>query len=131
NGFVGEFLSLLGAFKSPILNSYWYSVLGATGVIFAAVYLLTMFQRVVFGPLTNPANHSLKDIKKREWAYLIPIVVLMVWIGVYPKFFLNYSESSVKNVVSRVYQNKFPAQINIQVPIAPNFSINKKVGLAK
>lgn len=116
NGFVGEFLSLLGAFKSPILNSYWFTIFGATGVIFAAVYLLTMFQKVVFGPLTNPANHSLKDINKREWAYLVPIVILMVWIGVYPKFFLNYSESSVKKVVDKVYEHKFPTQTKIFIP---------------
>lgn len=114
NGFVGEFLCLLGAFKSPILNSYWFTIFAATGVIFAAVYLLTMFQKVVFGPLTNPANHSLKDINKREWAYLVPIVLLMVWIGVYPKFFLNYSEQTVKKVVEQVYKYKFPTQTKIE-----------------
>ncbi len=113
NGFVGEFLSLLGAFKSPVLNSYWFSILGATGVIFAAVYLLTMFQKVVFGPLTNVANHTLKDINKREWAYLVPIVILMVWIGVYPKFFLNYSEITVKKIVEKVYLQKFPTQTKL------------------
>ncbi|MCX7909444.1 MAG: NADH-quinone oxidoreductase subunit M [Ignavibacteria bacterium] len=112
NGFVGEFLSLLGAFKSPILNSYTYAILGATGVIFAAVYLLTMFQKVAFGPLTNPLNHTLKDLSKREWSYLVPIVILMLWIGVYPKFFLNYSEASVKKVVEKVHQYKFPAKAN-------------------
>lgn len=126
NGFVGEFLSLLGAFKSPVLNSYWYTIIGATGVIFAAVYLLTMFQKVVFGPLTNPANHTLKDINRREWAYLVPIVIMMVWIGVYPKFFLNYSEPTVKNVVNRVYQQKFPTQTNIDV-----LKISTKIGEKK
>ena len=103
NGFVGEFLCLLGAFKSPVLNSYLFTIFGATGVIFAAVYLLTMFQKVVFGPITNPHNHSLKDLNKREWAYLVPIVIFIVWIGVYPKFFLNYSEKTVKSVVSKVH----------------------------
>jgi len=103
NGFVGEFLCLLGAFKSPVLNSYLFSIFAATGVIFAAVYLLTMFQKVVFGPITNPNNHSLKDLNFREWAYLVPIVIFIVWIGVYPKFFLNYSEKTVKSVVSKVH----------------------------
>jgi NADH-quinone oxidoreductase subunit M len=103
NGFVGEFLCLLGAFKSPVLNSYLFTIFGAMGVIFAAVYLLTMFQKVVFGPITNPHNHSLKDLNKREWAYLVPIVIFIVWIGVYPKFFLNYSEKTVKSVVSKVH----------------------------
>ncbi|MGQ9819157.1 MAG: complex I subunit 4 family protein [Candidatus Kapaibacteriales bacterium] len=106
NGFVGEFLSLLGAFKSPILNSYLYTIFGATGVVFAAVYLLTMFQNVVFGPITNPKNHSLKDINKREWAYLAPIIIFIVWIGVYPRFFLNFSEKSAQQVVSKVVEMK-------------------------
>lgn len=106
NGFVGEFLSLLGAFKSPVLNSYLYTIFGATGVIFAAVYLLTMFQKVMFGPISNPRNHSLKDINKREWAYLVPVVVFIIWIGVYPKFFLNFSEKSARQVVTKVLEMK-------------------------
>lgn len=106
NNFVGEFLSLLGAFKSPVLNSYLYTIFGATGVIFAAVYLLTMFQKVMFGPITNPQNLSLKDINKREWAYLVPIVVFIIWIGVYPKFFLNFSEKSARQVVTTVLEMK-------------------------
>ncbi len=68
NGFVGEYLTLIGAFKSPILNSYWYTIIGTTGVIFAAVYLLWMFQRVMFGTNDNPKNYNLKDMNKREWA---------------------------------------------------------------
>lgn len=126
NGFVGEFLSLLGAFKSPILNSYWFTVFAATGVIFAAVYLLTMFQKVVFGPITNPANHNLKDINKREWFYLVPIVLLMFWIGIYPKFFLNYSEASVQKVVQKVYNYKFPNQTQFD---SNNYMYHKRIKL--
>ncbi len=107
NGFVGEFLSLLGAFKSPILNSYLYTVFAATGVIFAAVYLLIMFQKVMFGAITNSHNHNLKDLTKREWVYLIPIVIFIVWIGVYPNFFLKYSEQTSRQVVNRIYEYKF------------------------
>jgi len=125
NGFVGEFLSLLGAFKSPILNSYWFTIVGATGVIFAAVYLLTMFQKVVFGPITNPSNHLLKDINRREWAYLVPIVLVIVWIGVYPKFFLNYSEASVKKVVEKVYLRKFPTKATIDFHSIPNLKSSR------
>ncbi|MCX7879763.1 MAG: NADH-quinone oxidoreductase subunit M [Ignavibacteria bacterium] len=106
NGFVGEFLTLLGAFKSPILNSWLYTIFAATGVIFAAVYLLTMFQKVVFGPITNPVNKNLKDINFREWSYLVPIVIFIVWIGVYPKFFLNYSEKTVKSIINKTYELK-------------------------
>lgn len=107
NGFVGEFLTLLGASKSPILNSYLYTIFGATGVIFAAVYLLTMFQKVMFGPLANPKNFSLKDLTRREWAYLLPIVIFIVWIGVYPKFFLNFSEKASREIVTKILEVKF------------------------
>lgn len=106
NGFIGEFLTLYGAFKSPILNSYLYTIFGATGIIFAAVYLLTMFQKVMFGPITNPHNHSLKDLTRREWVYLVPIVIVIVWIGIYPKFFLNYSEQSARQVVTKIIEIK-------------------------
>ena len=66
NGFVGEFLILLGSFKSPVLNSWWFTVFAASGVIFAAVYLLWMYQRVVFGEVKNPKLNSLTDMNFRE-----------------------------------------------------------------
>ena len=66
NGFVGEFLILLGSFKSQFLGSHLYTVFAATGVILSAVYMLWMFQRVVFGKLSNPSNQSLLDLSKRE-----------------------------------------------------------------
>jgi len=107
NGFIGEFLTLLGAFKSPFLNSYAFSIIGASGVIFAAVYLLWMFQRVMFGENTNPQNHHLKDINKREWALLVPLVIFIVWIGVYPSTFMKISENSTKALVNKLYDKKF------------------------
>ncbi len=117
NGFVGEFLSLLGAFKSPILNSQLYTIFAATGVIFAAVYLLLMFQKVMFGQIVHSQNYNLKDINKREWAYLVPIVIVIVWIGVYPNFFLRYSESSMKKISSHVYEKKFGKTAQFEVKI--------------
>ena len=69
NGFVGEFLILLGSFKSPVLGSWWFTVFAASGVIFAAVYLLWMYQRVAFGEVTNPKMNSLTDMNKREILY--------------------------------------------------------------
>lgn len=102
NGFVGEYMTLLGAFKSTVLNSWVYAILGATGVIFAAAYLLWMFQRVMFGPITNSANQGLSDINKREWATLIPIVVFIVWIGVHPNTFLKVSEFSTQKLVNKI-----------------------------
>ncbi len=107
NGFVGEFLTLLGAFKSPFLNSWVFTIIGASGVIFAAVYLLWMFQRVMFGVNSNPHNHNLKDLSKREWATLIPIVIFIVWIGVAPSGFLKVSENSSRALVNKLHKVKF------------------------
>ncbi len=109
NGFVGEFLTLLGAFNSPFLHSHAYTIVAATGVIFAAVYLLWMFQRVMFGANENPANHNLSDLTKRETWMLVPIVVFIVWIGVYPNTFLHVSENSTRALVNKMYTIKFGA----------------------
>ncbi|MCJ7664282.1 MAG: hypothetical protein MUO24_08580, partial [Desulfobacterales bacterium] len=93
NGFVGEFLILLGTFKAnPV-----YGVLGATGVILAAAYMLWMFQRVMFGAITHEENRGLKDLNLREIVTLIPIIVLIIWMGVFPTFFFKKMELSVQN----------------------------------
>ena len=107
NGFVGEFLTLIGAFTSPFYGNITYALLGATGVIFAAVYLLWMWQRVMFGTNDNPANHNLKDISKREWAMFLPIVVFIVWIGIYSKTFTSFSENSTRALVNKLEFIKF------------------------
>jgi NADH-quinone oxidoreductase subunit M len=107
NGFVGEYLTLLGAFTSPFLNSWAYTIVAATGVIFAACYLLWMFQRVMFGTITNPENNKLSDLNRREWVTLIPAVIFIVWIGVYPKSFMGYSEQSTKTLVNKLFIQKF------------------------
>ena len=99
NGFVGEFLILLGSFKSAFLGSHVYTIVAATGVIFAAVYMLWMFQRVMFGQLLNTANQSLLDLSKREIGVLLPIVIFIVWIGVYPAPFLKTSAASTAQIV--------------------------------
>ncbi|HKB87506.1 MAG TPA: NADH-quinone oxidoreductase subunit M [Ignavibacteriaceae bacterium] len=103
NGFVGEFLILLGSFKSPVLGSWWYTIFAASGVIFAAVYLLWMYQRVAFGKVTNPGMNSLTDMNKREMLVLIPIFIFIVWIGIYPSTFLNVSEKSTAKVIEQVH----------------------------
>jgi NADH-quinone oxidoreductase subunit M len=102
NGFVGEFLILLGTFKSKYLGSHWFAILATTGVILAAVYLLWSYQRVFFGKLENAANQKLKDLSVREWAVLVPVVVFIVWIGVYPHTFLQKSELASKQVVEQI-----------------------------
>jgi NADH-quinone oxidoreductase subunit M len=102
NGFVGEFLILLGAFK------VWqvYAVIAASGVIFAAVYMLWMFQRVMFGQVTNPKNKILADLSSREVLVLVPILIFVVWIGVYPNTFLKPMEPAVEKFIGQVEQKR-------------------------
>ncbi|HCV43601.1 MAG TPA: NADH-quinone oxidoreductase subunit M [Bacteroidetes bacterium] len=102
NGFVGEFLILLGAFKSQYLANYLYAILAATGVIFAAVYLLWSYQRVFFGKLENPENQKLIDLSKREIAVLVPVIVFIVWIGFYPSTFLNKSAATSRQLIHQI-----------------------------
>lgn len=122
NGFVGEYLTLLGAFRSPFLNSYAYTIIAATGVIFAACYLLWMFQRVMFGTINNPANQHLKDMKGKEWFTAIPIIILIVWLGIYPKTFLGVSENSTRKLVNKLEMLKFGKQPYI-LPVIEKDSI--------
>jgi len=103
NGFVGEFLILLGSFKSGVLNSWWFTIFAATGVIFAAVYLLWMYQRVIFGELKNSKLEKLYDMNSREILVMIPIFVFIVWIGIYPSTFLNLSEKASKKIIYQVF----------------------------
>ena len=98
NGFVGEFLILVGTF----LSSKTFAVLAATGVILAAVYMLWMFQRVMFGKLDKQENQRLVDLSGREIAVLVPIVVFIVWIGVYPNSFLKKTEPTVNHLIEYV-----------------------------
>lgn len=108
NGFVGEFLILLGSFKSQVLNSWWYVVFAATGVIFAAVYLLWMYQRVVFGEVKNPKlSNELSDMNTRELFIMLPILLFIVWIGIYPTTFLKLTESSAQTILQNVSSYTF------------------------
>jgi NADH-quinone oxidoreductase subunit M len=98
NGFVGEFLILQGTFT----NYRIFAILGASGVIFAAVYMLRMFQRVMYGEVTNPKNAVLEDLSRREWAVLLPVLLLIFWIGLYPTPFLRTTEASVNALMTQV-----------------------------
>ena len=98
NGFVGEFLILLGTFRA---NPVW-AAFAATGVILSAVYMLWMFQRVMFGEVKNPADSSLPDLNFREKAILVPLVVFVFWIGIYPNSFLKNMEGSLENLLNQV-----------------------------
>ena len=107
NGFVGEFLVLLGTFKSNVL----LAVVATTGVILSACYMLWMFQRVMFNKITNPENRKLKDINKRELALLLPITILIFWIGIYPKPILSRMDVSVNHLLTQV-DEKYKTTLN-------------------
>ena len=103
NGFIGEFLILLGSFKSQVLDSWWFTIFAASGVIFAAVYLLWMYERVVFGVVKNDKlNTELTDLNTREFIVLIPLLIFIVWIGIYPNTFLGLTENSVNHILQAV-----------------------------
>jgi NADH-quinone oxidoreductase subunit M len=99
NGFVGEFLALVGAFESGLR---WYAVVATTGVILAAVYMLWMFQRVMFGEITNPKNAELQDLNAREIVLMIPLLVFVFWIGIYPNTFFSKMSPALENLIIQV-----------------------------
>lgn len=111
NGFIGEFLVLLGAFKV----SYVWALLAATGIVIGAAYALWLYQRVMFGKLENPENMHLSDLTIREQWTLIPLVILMFWIGLYPKPFLDTMHASVNHIVERVNPGYTPALESFKV----------------
>jgi len=99
-GFVGEYLSLLGFFRvSPILT-----LLAGTSIIIGAVYMLTLYKRTFFGPVTNKANEVLSDLNGKELSALIPLVAIVIWLGVYPKPVLEPIDNSVKALVSFMHE---------------------------
>jgi NADH-quinone oxidoreductase subunit M len=106
NGFVGEFLVLFGSYKVNL----WYAIVGTTGIIWGAVYMLWMFQRVMFGPLENPENKQLKDLNAREIAILVPIILVMFWIGIYSNSFLRKLDVAVDQSLLRVQQQQQVAE---------------------
>ena len=98
NGFIGEFLVLLGAFKTSVP---WAAV-AATGVILSACYMLWMYQRVVFGPITHEENRRLSDLTGRERLIFAPLLVLIFWMGVAPQPFLDRMQPSLDRVLAIV-----------------------------
>ncbi|MGD8426612.1 MAG: NADH-quinone oxidoreductase subunit M [Balneolaceae bacterium] len=99
NGFIGEFLILNGSFSSQIIPHNVFTVFAAMGVILAAGYMLWMYQRVMFGPLKHEKNEKLVDLNIREIGLLIPLVIFMVWIGIRPVDFTQYSEVQVQELL--------------------------------
>ncbi len=98
NGFVGEFLILVGAFRWD----WRFAAIAATGVILSAVYMLWMFQRVNYGTVTNPKNERLADLSPREWAVIGPTVAMAIFMGVAPSIFLDPMKPALDRVIARM-----------------------------
>jgi NADH-quinone oxidoreductase subunit M len=122
NGFVGEFMVLMGGFDSAVVSGWW-AVLAASGVIVAAVYLLWMFRRVMFGPLDNDENKKLIDLDRREVLVMVPLVILMFWMGFNSGPFINKIDQSSKVILNQVNPSyapisAAPSPLNADAPLA-------------
>jgi NADH-quinone oxidoreductase subunit M len=120
SGFVGEFLVLMGAFQS----NTWAALFATTGLILGAPYMLYLYRRVVFGELVRAELRSILDLNKRELATFAPLVALVLWMGVYPKPFLDVFAASVDNVVTR-YQSALSAPPAQPAPPAVRMLANR------
>jgi len=98
NGFIGEFTILQGTFVVSKTWAAWASL----GIVLGAAYLLWLYQRTMFGPVTHEVNKSLPDLNLREYGVLLPLVALAFWIGIYPKPFFAYIEKPVQHIVQQV-----------------------------
>jgi NADH-quinone oxidoreductase subunit M len=96
NGFVGEFLILIGTFSVNKIYAKTYAIVAGVGIILGAVYMLWMFRRVMFGPLTRPENQEIADLNKREIFVMLAVTVLMIWIGIAPRTFTQKTDASVQ-----------------------------------
>ena len=114
NGFVGEFLVLLGAFR----NTTWWAAVGATGVILSALYMLWMYQRVMFGPVTHSENEKLSDLNSRERLVFVPILLLIFWMGVVPQPFIDRMAPSIERTLE-LSQSRMAAAAALQSSARP------------
>jgi NADH-quinone oxidoreductase subunit M len=102
NGFVGEFLILVGMFKTNVV----YAAFAVTGIVLGAAYMLWLYQRTMFGEVTTPENRNMRDMNGLEIAYMLPLVLLMFWIGLYPRPYLNLMEPTVKHYVTQMQERQ-------------------------
>jgi NADH-quinone oxidoreductase subunit M len=115
SGFVGEFLALIGTFQTHP----WVAVIAATGVIFAAYYMLPMTQGIWFNRLDRPENERLPDLSRREMAILVPLLAGMIWMGVYPKPFLERMEVTLVQLLETVESRTTPGMAVLSAPPTP------------
>jgi NADH-quinone oxidoreductase subunit M len=124
NGFIGEVLILQGVFVVPEWGLLWAAV-AATGIILGAGYMLWLYQRTMFGKVENKKNETLPDLNLREVATFVPLIILAVWIGIYPTPFLDRLDTAVDRVVSRVspqYQQRNAAADCVEKAPASKFT---------
>lgn len=112
NGFVGEYLILLGAFQAKPL----WAIIAVLGVIFGAVYLLMATRRVLFGPVTHEENKHLEDLNAREVVLMLPLVILAVWIGFQPKPFLDRTQGSLDRLVQKIEVARGAQNASLEIP---------------
>ena len=112
NGFIGEVLILQGVF---VVNKLWAAV-AATGIVLGAAYMLRLYQQTMFGDVTNPKNEKLPDLSLREFCTFAPLLLLAVWIGLYPKPFLDRLETSVDHVMVRINSDYTPRFAELDDP---------------
>ncbi len=113
NGFVGEVLIMVGAWSNQFMDrSIYFTIAAATGVILAAIYMLWMFQRVMYGPVKNEKNQNLEDLSPREIAVLAPMILFIVWIGVYSQPFMKTMEASVRDFNVQI-EARFKASLTV------------------
>ncbi len=112
NGFIGEILILQGVF---VVNKIWAAV-AAAGIVLGAAYMLWLYQRTMFGKIDNPKNERLPDLSLREFATFAPLIVLAVWIGLYPSPFLLRLETAVGHVMARVDTTYAPRNVQAECP---------------
>jgi NADH-quinone oxidoreductase subunit M len=117
SGFVSEFLVLIGTFRVQP----WIALFAATGVIFAAYYMLPMVQKTVFNGITKPSNRRIPDLDRREIGILMPLVVIIIWLGVYPRPFLDRMEPSVTRLVQQVEGARLAEGAEAADPVAATF----------
>jgi len=126
NGFVGEFLVLSGAFQSAVPHGMLFAILGSSGVIWGACYLLWMYQKVFYGQIHNTKNRTLPDIDGRERISLVPLVVMSVIMGVASPYWMKSIEPAVTSTLQRV-SGAIKAQVQDRtVPIQPGAQ-NKQI----
>jgi NADH-quinone oxidoreductase subunit M len=106
NGFVGEFLILVGVFKANVT----YAAFAVLGIVLGAAYMLWLYQRTMFGTPDTPENQNMLDMNYREIGYMLPLVILMFWIGLYPRPYLNLMEPTVNHYVAQMQERQQAAQ---------------------